>query len=82
MHCDAHEPAGRPRRPSLRLGLRLDQTSRFADDTWRLEPAILQQHVHSKALNFATVLTFVKPTPNRAHGDSSCGAAMLGDDDP
>lgn len=39
----------------LRPGVELATTSRFGDDTWRLEPAILQQHSPSLALTFLTV---------------------------
>ncbi|MFD3458263.1 hypothetical protein ACFWVM_00970 [Nocardia fluminea] len=39
----------------LRPGLALEQTSRFSDDRWQLEPAILQRHVPSKSLNFLLV---------------------------
>ena len=43
--------AGRPLRP----GFSLADTARFAEDEWRLEPAILQEHVKSLALTFQTV---------------------------
>ena len=43
--------AGRPLRP----GFLLADTARFCEDEWRLEPAILQEHVKSLALTFQTV---------------------------
>ena len=43
--------AGRPLRP----GFSLADTARFGEDEWRLEPAILQEHVKSLALTFQTV---------------------------
>lgn len=42
----------------LRSGTTLDDTSRFDDDIWSLDPAILQPHQGRKILNFPTI-----PTP-------------------
>ncbi len=39
----------------LRPGCTLEQTARFRDDIWRLEPADLQRHAQSLTLDFATV---------------------------
>ena len=39
----------------LRPGFALADTARFGEDEWRLEPAILQEHVKSLALTFQTV---------------------------
>jgi hypothetical protein len=38
---------------SLRTGIALADTSRFGDDVWRLETAVLQRHVASLTLRFA-----------------------------
>ncbi|MFC0112352.1 hypothetical protein [Kibdelosporangium aridum] len=61
--------AGRP----LRSGVVLAETSRFADDVWRLEPAVLQRHVRSLALTFATV-----PQRYRLHAKQLCYAMLAG----
>lgn len=39
----------------LRPGVRLEQTSRFADAQWRLGPAMVQAHERPRILNFALV---------------------------
>lgn len=39
----------------LRPGTVIEETSRFADEIWRLEPAILQQHQCALALDFTTL---------------------------
>lgn len=61
--------AGRPLRP----GVVLAETSRFADDLWRLEHGLLQQHVKTLALNFATV-----PERYRLHAKQLCYAMLAG----
>ncbi|AXB45274.1 hypothetical protein A4R43_24540 [Amycolatopsis albispora] len=61
--------AGRPLRP----GVVLAQTSRFADDVWRLEHGLLQQHVKTLALDFATV-----PERYRLHAKQLCYAMLAG----
>ncbi|MBU3063166.1 hypothetical protein KO481_16720 [Nocardia sp. NEAU-G5] len=60
---------GRPLRP----GMPLEQTSRFGDERWRLEPAVLQQHVSSVSLNFALV-----PPRYRLHAKQLCYAMLAG----
>jgi hypothetical protein len=61
--------AGRP----LRTGVTLASTARFGDDVWRLEPAILQKHVKSLALNFPAI-------PDRYQRDAKqlCYAVLAG----
>lgn len=61
--------AGRPLQP----GVALPETSRFADEVWRLEPGLLQQHVNTLALDFATV-----PERYRPHAKQLCYAMLAG----
>jgi hypothetical protein len=57
----------------LRPGVALAETSRFGEDVWRLEPAVLQQHVRSMMLNFHLV-----PDRYRLHAKQLCYAMLAG----
>jgi hypothetical protein len=57
----------------LRAGTALESTSRYGADTWRLEPAILQQHVATAVLSFSIV-----PTRYRDVAKELCFAMMCG----
>jgi len=57
----------------LRAGVTLEDTSRFADDSWRLDPAILQHHIRSLSLVFDTV-----PARYRLHAKQLCFALLSG----
>jgi hypothetical protein len=61
--------AARPLRP----GIALADTSRFGEDLWRLEPAVLQRHVASLTLRFTTV-----PARYRLHAKQLCYAMLSG----
>lgn len=61
--------AARPLRP----GITLAATSRFGEDLWRLEPAVLQRHVASLTLRFTTV-----PARYRLHAKQLCYAMLSG----
>ena len=57
----------------LRARLQLEQTSRFADDYWRLEPAQLQGHQSALALNFISL-----PAAHRSVAKHLCYAMLSG----
>jgi hypothetical protein len=58
---NAYVLAGRP----LRSGSRLEGTSRFSDDVWRLAPAIVQVQERTVVLNFPTVPARFRPAAKR-----------------
>lgn len=58
---------------ALREGTDLADTSRFADDQWRLEPAALQRHVGPMIVNFARL-----PDRYRLHGKQLIYAMIAG----
>ncbi len=58
---------------SLLPGVSLTATSRFAEDTWRLEPAVLQQHGKSQSLYFQNV-----PDRYRRGAKQLCYAMLSG----
>lgn len=53
----AYVLAGRPLRP----GARLEDTSRYGDDVWRLAPAIIQVQERTVVLNFDTIPARFRP---------------------
>lgn len=64
-----HVLANRP----LRSGVTLASTSRFGDDVWGLEPAILQKHVKALKLNFPAI-----PERYRLDAKQLCYAVLAG----
>ncbi|WP_189160688.1 hypothetical protein [Lentzea pudingi] len=61
--------AGRPLRP----GTPLERTCRFAEDVWRLDPGVLQQHATTLVLDFTTV-----PARYRMQAKQLCHAMLSG----
>lgn len=57
----------------LRPDSELERSSRFGDEVWRLEPALLQKQQKALSLHFATL-----PVPHRAVAKELCFALLSG----
>ena len=64
----------------MRPGFALADTARFGEDEWRLEPAILQEHVKSLALTFQTVPSRYRLQAKQLFLRSTCRAPAAGRD--
>ena len=63
----------------LRPGIELETTSRYRDDIWRLEPAILQQHVPTSVLSFSTAPTRYRGIAKELSYAMLCGPLPAGE---
>lgn len=64
----------------LRRGFRLEDTSRYSDDIWRLYPAQLKEHERALGLNFPTIPARFRPAAKKLFYNLLSGPLPDGED--